>query len=181
MSNRINVVFAAMTLLALGAWIGCKPAPAPNAGGSGTAKEEHHEGDGHEHDGEHAAEGPHHGHLIELGEEEYHAELTHDEATKAVSIYLLDSSAKTAVPIADAEVILNLVVDGKPLQAKLAAAPQEGDPSGQASCFTSTDEAVLEALEAPKTTGRLNVTIAGKSYTGVVEHSEHGEHGHEHD
>ena len=66
----------------------------------------------------------------------------------------------------------------KPLQAKLAAAPQEGDPAGQASRFSITDEKVLEALEAPKTTGRLNVTIVGKAYTGSVEHHEHGEHKH---
>lgn len=126
----------------------------------------------------HAEEGPHHGHLIELGEEEYHAELTHDDATKTVTIYLLDKEAKAPVAIADAEIVLNLVVDGQPLQAKLAAAPQQGDSAGQSSRFSITDEKVLAALEAPKTTGRLNVTIAGKAYSGAVEHHEHGEHKH---
>ena len=127
----------------------------------------------HEHHHEH---GPHGGHIIELGEEEYHAELAHDEAAKTVTIYLLDKTAKVAVPIADPEIVLNLVVDGQPLQVKLAAAPQEGDPAGHSSRFSLADEKVLEALEAPKTTGRLNVTIGGKSYTGAVEHHEHGEH-----
>ena len=43
---------------------------------------------------DHPEEGPHHGHLIELGGGEYHAELTHDDATKTVAIYLLGKDAK---------------------------------------------------------------------------------------
>lgn len=182
----VTRITGCLTLVAaLGLWTGCgnssqsdvnkKPAPANG---------EHHEGDRHDHkkgDGDsaehaHAEEGPHHGHLIELGKEEYHAELTHDESSKTVTVYLLDGAAKEAVAIADPTITLNLVVDGKPQQAKLAAAPQESDAAGESSRFTITDEAVLEALEAPKTTGRLNVTIKGKAYVGNVEHHEHGEH-----
>ncbi|WP_425614230.1 hypothetical protein NA78x_004094 [Anatilimnocola sp. NA78] len=125
----------------------------------------------------HAEEGPHKGHLIELGEEEFHAELIHDDAAKSVVIYLLGADAKTAVSIPDAEIMLNLVVAGEPMQAKLTAEKQPGDPEGQASKFTIVDEKILEALEAPKTTGRLNVTIGGKSYSGNVEHE--GDHGHD--
>jgi hypothetical protein len=178
---EISFPVFAVTALALA---GCGTAPSA-APATGTAVE-HKEGDGHDH-GEaghdhaahaHPSEGPHHGHLMELGQEEYHAELTHDDATKTVTVYLLDKEAKAPVAIADAEIMLNLVVDGKPLQAILAAAPQEGDPAGQASRFSIIDEKVLEALEAPKTTGRLNVTIVGKAYTGSVEHHEHGEHKH---
>src|SRR5262245_16215513 len=86
--------------------------PAPSAEG------EHHAGDGHDHGHEgghehaHEAEGPHHGHIIELGNEEYHAELTHDDATKTVTIYLLGKDAATAVAIAEPEVVLNLVSAG---------------------------------------------------------------------
>jgi len=170
------IVIAAISLT------GCGTAPPSAPGGT---PGEHKEGDGHDHASEHdhaahahAAEGPHHGHLIELGEEEYHAELTHDEATKAITVYLLDKEAKGAVAIADAEIMLNLVSEGQPTQVKLAAAPQEGDPAGQSSRYSIIDEKVLELLEAPKTTGRLNVTINGKAYSGSVEHHEHGEHKH---
>lgn len=150
-----------------------------NSPSTPTADKEHHEGDGHAHGKEeHGEEGPHHGHLIELGKEEYHLELTHDEATKTVAVYVLDSGAKNAVPIAETEIILNLAVNGKPAQAKLAASPQPGDPAGQSSRFSLTDEKLLEALEAPKTTGRINLTIAGKPYSGSIEHHEHGEHSH---
>ena len=147
--------------------------------GATKPKAAHQEADGRDPTAEkHAEEGPHHGHLIELGAEEFHAELTHDDASKTVTVYLLDKQAKAAVSIADPEILLNLTVDGKPLQVKLVAAPQKGDPEGESSRFAITDESVLEALEAPKTTGRLNVTIEGKSYTGNVEHHEHGEHKH---
>ncbi len=176
MSYRLHSFATICALVTTLGVVGCNgnSQPAPKAA------EEHHEGDGNEHAGEHAhgEEGPHHGHLIELGNEEYHAELTHDDATKTVTIYLLGKDAKTAVAIADAEVVLNLVSVGKPQQVKLAAAAQESDPAGQASRFTIVDEAVLEALEAPEMTGRLNVTIAGTPYSGEIEHHEQDEHEH---
>lgn len=179
MSHRILHGSLAAALSAILVLTGCNTSTAPPAAPAG----DHHEGDGHDHDEKghahnHPAEGPHHGHLIELGQEEYHAELTHDDATKTVTVYLLDHEAKGPVAIADAQIVLNLIVDGKPLQAQLAASPQEGDPAGQSSRFSVTDENVLAALEVPQTKGRLNVTIAGKAYTGTVEHQEHGEHKH---
>lgn len=130
---------------------------------------------------DHASEGPHHGHLIEVGGGKYHAELTHDDATKNITIYLLGGDAKTAVPIAEPELLLNLAVDGTPTQAKLVAAPLEGEPAGQSSRFTLVDEQVFALLENPKATIRLNVTIEGKPYSEPVEHDHGHDHGHEHD
>ena len=75
----------------------------------------------------HPTEGPHHGALIELGKEEYHAELVHDDRAGFVTIYILDGAAKTAVPIQAKEVTLNLLVGGKPRQFRLAALAQPGD------------------------------------------------------
>jgi hypothetical protein len=174
MTRSWSFVIASSALVVALAIAGCGQPAAPNAAP---------EADGHAHGAaEHPEEGPHHGHLIELGADEYHAELTHDDATKTVTVYLLDGSAKAAVPIAAPEVVLNLAVAGKPLQVKLAAAPQEGDPAGQASRFSLVDKAALEALEAPTTTGRLNVNIGDKSYSGAIEHHDHdhdhAEHGH---
>jgi len=176
MSISRNCLGCAIAVSAAIAWVGCGPS-ASKPEGPGSATAEHHEGDGHGKE-EHAEEGPHHGHLIELGKEEYHLELTHDEATKTVSVYVLDGGAKNAVPIAEPEITLNLAVNGAPMQVKLAAAPQQDDPAGQSSRFTVIDENVLEALEVPKTTGRINLMIAGKPYSGSVEHQEHGEHAH---
>ena len=52
-----------------------------------------------EHGHSHPTEGPHHGSLIELGDEEYHGELVHDDKAGTVTIYLLDSSAREAVAV----------------------------------------------------------------------------------
>jgi hypothetical protein len=126
----------------------------------------------------HPSHGPHEGQLIELGNEEYHAELVHDDASKTIIVYLLGPDAKTAATSPDAEITLNLVTGSEPLQVKLTAEKQDGDPEGEASKFTVVDEKALEALENPKTTGHLNVNIAGKAYRGKVEL---GAHGHDHD
>jgi hypothetical protein len=129
------------------------------------------------HDHDHPSEGPHHGELIELGNEEYHAELVHEDG--AVSIYILDRSARELVPIGAPEVTINLVHDAQPQQFALSASPQEGDASGRASRFTSTDAALADALDHEDSNARLAVTIAGKAYTGRIVHS-HAGHAHDH-
>lgn len=184
MKSRFQSWSMTFACLSLAGFVGCNEpaakAPAPAATG-----EQHAEGDGHEHgeeghaDHDHPSEGPHHGHLIELGEEEYHAELTHDDATGKVTIYLLDSGAKNSVPIAAEAVTINLVTDGKPKQFTLPAVADENDPAGKSSRFEVADEELHEALEAENAKGRLNITIEGKDYVGTIEHAAHGEHEHE--
>lgn len=168
--SLLRQTFSALLLLGLATGCGTKPAPAPA---------EHHEGDGHDHAHEHPSEGPHHGQLIELGEEEYHAELIHDDATHTVTIYLLDSKGKDSVPVAETEITLNLVAGGTPAQFKLPAVPQSTDPSGRASKFELSNEQMCTALDDEKSKGRLNVTIEGKPFSGAIEHHEHGDHEHE--
>ena len=129
-------------------------------------------------EGGHPEEGPHHGHLIELGNEEYHAELIHDDATHKVTIYLLDGAAKKAVAIPDKELSLNLVFAGKPQSYKLAALAQAEDAAGQSSRFELTSKELCDALDDEKTSGRLNVNIAGKPYSGSVTHAGHDDHDH---
>ena len=121
---------------------------------------------GHAH--AHPAEGPHHGALIELGKEDYHAELVHDDATDTVTIYILDSSATKNVPIAAKQLTLNMRVGGKPRQFSLAALPQKGEAGGSASVFSATGKELCRTLDAPAATGRLNVEIDGKVYVGRV-------------
>lgn len=136
--------------------------------GSTAAKHDDH---GHAHD--HPSEGPHGGELVELGKEEYHAELVHDDTTHTITIYVLDSAAKVAVPIEATELALNLLVDGKPQQFKLPAKPTSTDPNGKSSCFALVDPALCTAIDTPKTTGRLNLTIDGKSYVGKISAHDH--------
>lgn len=127
---------------------------------------------------EHPQEGPHHGHLIELGDEEYHVELLHDDESGKVSIYVLDASAKEEVKISAADVTLNIVVAGTPRQFKLNAV---GASDGGPSQFEIVDKDLLEALEGTeRTNARLSLSIDGKPYTGKIEHHAHGEHDHDH-
>ncbi len=125
----------------------------------------------------HPSEGPHHGTLIELGNEAYHAELVHDDTS--VTVYVLDASASKTTPIDAVEVSINLVHDGKPLQFKLAAAPESNDPPGKSSRFSIQSAELIEELEHAHSTPKLSVMIEGKSYRGEIHHDHHG-HDHDH-
>lgn len=139
-------------------------------------------GKGHDdHDHGHASEGPHHGDLVELGDEEYHAEVVHGKDGE-VAIYILGSDAKTAVPIEAADVTVNVVHGGQPEQIKVAASPDAGDPPGKSSRFVSKDPELAEHLDEKGTNPRLVVSIAGKSFTGKIahDHDHGGKHDHKH-
>jgi hypothetical protein len=160
------VAALAISFFALG---GCKPAAPPaNTGTNGTPSKENAHGHVH------PDKGPHGGELIELGEDEYHAELVHDDATKEVSIYILDAAAKAAVPIEATEIVINLKHEGQPEQHKLTAVPQADDPQGKSSRFTAKGNVDLEGdLHHEGAEPRLDVTIDGKPYIGKIEHDAH--------
>jgi hypothetical protein len=125
----------------------------------------------------HAEHGPHEGELIELGEEEYHAELKHDDATHTITIYLLDAKAKEKVASDATELTINLVVADKPEQFVLPAVPQEGDEAGKSSRYELVSEPLGTALDGEGVTGRFTVKIGDKSYTGKLAAHDH-EHAH---
>jgi hypothetical protein len=159
--------------------IGCQQTPGtPSAGKTSETQKP-----GNEHDHHHPSRGPHGGDLIELGDEEYHAEFVHDDMTGSVSIYILDSSANKPVAIDAKDVTVNLLHDGQPEQYALAAEPQEGDEQDKASHFASKmNKALSHAIEEKGARARLQVTIGGKAYTGDIVHiHDHGEHDHKHD
>lgn len=129
---------------------------------------------------DHPSEGPHHGGLIELGNEEYHAELVHDDATGTVTVYLLDSSAKTAVATDATELLVNLSHGGNAEQFKLVANPEAGDPVGKSSRFISNDAELAEDLDHEEAEAQLVVTIGGKQFRGKIAHDhDHDEADHE--
>ena len=171
-----NLVAMASTALAAVILVGCgdtsSPGNAPAGTNAGTAAE--HD----EHDHAHPTEGPHHGDLVELGNEEYHAEIVHSEGGE-VTIYVLDGSAKQAVPIDASEITINLTHDGEAEQFKLPAAPSAGDSDGKSSRFTLKDEHLTEDLDAEGTVAKVVIAINGKQYTGKIEH-DHDHEGHDH-
>ncbi|MEZ6087100.1 MAG: hypothetical protein R3C05_03520 [Pirellulaceae bacterium] len=127
----------------------------------------------HDHDeGEHLhpTEGPHGGELIELGNEEYHAELVHNEAEGSVTLYVLDGAAKVPVAIDAIEVTINAKHQGEPVQFKLAANAETDDPTGKSSRFVSTDAQLGDVLDEEGADARLVLKINEKSYRGQVAH-----------
>jgi len=175
--------FMTMTLsvVAMIGFLGCgSSTEAPSAGHADHHDEEAHDEEAHDEHG-HPSEGPHHGSLIELGNEEYHAEMVHDDASGTVLIYLLDSAAKMSVPISATELLVNLTHDGAAEQFTLMASPQSSDPSGKSSRFISTDEELAEDLDLEEVEAKLVVTIDGKQYRGDIQHDhdeDHDEDGH---
>src|SRR5688572_27330574 len=78
-----------MLVMCLAALSGCGKSNtgSPAAGASGDAHSHSH-AHGHSHGHDHG-HGPHGGHIIELGSEDYHAELTLDAESQTVGIHLL--------------------------------------------------------------------------------------------
>jgi len=109
--------------------------------------------------------------------------MVHDDAAGTVTVYVLDSAAKTAVPIDAAEVTINLKHEGRGEQFKLAAAPEAGDPAGRSSRFVSSDAELAEDLDREEAAPQLVMTINGKQFRGAIEHGhDHGDaHHHEGD
>lgn len=157
-----------------------------NGGGEGYEEVEHApvvEEDADHHHDEH---GPHGGHLIELGNHEYHAEIVFDAETKKITVYILGAEPDEPYAIAQSEVTFNLMYDETSEQLKLAAAPQEGDAEGKSSRFELADHpTVAEHVEDEEDLeGRLSVVIDDTPYSGAIVHDhdhehEHGEEDHE--
>jgi hypothetical protein len=133
-----------------------KPAPAPH---------------------QHGDEGPHGGHLVELGEEEFHAEVVLDVKTKAVSVYILSSDPHTAAPVDAKEVVLELTIDGKTAPHVAKPSPQKDDSAGKSSRFILVDDPDVKAKidDEHELEGHVKVAINGKLYSGEITH-EHGGH-----
>lgn len=148
---------------------GCESKAPKASGPASSAKADNHG---------HVSKGPHGGDLIELGNEEYHAELVHDEKAGSVTVYILDSAAKTSVPIDATEVMINLKHEGRGEQFKLAASANPGDAPGKSSRFASTEAELVKDLDREGAEAQLALTINGKPYRGALEHGH--EDGHDH-
>lgn len=125
----------------------------------------------------HPSEGPHHGPIIELGAEDYHAEFLHDEESGTITIYVLDSAVKNAVPIDAKEITINLKHDGQGKQFKLAAKPLEGEAEETSSRFVSEDKELGDLLHSEDAEATLVISIKDKPFRGKVPHDH--DHGHE--
>ncbi|MDA0807002.1 MAG: hypothetical protein O2983_04375 [Planctomycetota bacterium] len=135
-----------------------------------------HSGHGHGH------HGPNGGEIVEVGNEEFHAEVVVDEGTHRIDVFVLGSDAKTAKPIDASEISLSFKHGDEVEDFKLTAAALDGEPEGQSSKFTLTSEELFEELHEHSEGATLSFTAGGESLSGTVTHShDHGDdHGHAH-
>ncbi|MGB7329231.1 MAG: hypothetical protein WBD31_30395 [Rubripirellula sp.] len=176
--RNFKLVFTIGATLLLVTGCGAKPTASTSDAATETNNLPPDNGDIHSH----PSEGPHHGTLVELGNEEFHAEVIHDD--KSVTVYVLDSSATKAVPIDATELTINLMHDGTPEQFKLAATPDDADPSGRSSRFTLADAELVGHIDDDKAAPKLTLTINGTPYRGEIkhdhDHSDQDHSGHDH-
>ena len=139
-----------------------------------------HSGHGHGH------HGPNGGEIVEVGNEEFHAEVVVDEGTHRIDVFVLGSDAKTAKPIDASEISLSFKHGDEVEYFKLTAAAIDGEPEGQSSKFTLTSEELFEELHEHSEGATLSFTAGGESLSGTVTHThdhgdDHGDdHGHAH-
>ena len=117
----------------------------------------------------HADEGPHGGHVMELGRDhKYHAELVENDDEKSLTAYVLDGNLKeTAVKASGASLIIT--ADGKTATYELKSAGGE-----TSSKFSSQDEAMFKTWETAKEQDvKLRISIDGVSFTGEMHHHGH--------
>lgn len=177
----VRMMMNSFATLSLCVWIAGCGGDGANQPAAGPSVSAGHEGHDHGSETEHAhpTEGPHGGHLIELGDEEFHAELLHDEATHTITVHILDASGKKPVGVQQDAIVLQVFQDGKFVEYALKPAGEPG--ADGASQFAITDEPLTDLLlHAENAQGRLRVTIDGKEYIGVVEHAAHEHAGHAH-
>ena len=118
--------------------------------------------------------------MVELGEEEYHAEVVFNAKTKDVTVYILGPDPQKAAPIDAKEVTLELTIDGKLGPHVAKPAPQPADPPGESSRFVLAADPQIQSKidDEHELEGHVKVTIKGKSYSGEIEHEHvgHDEH-----
>jgi hypothetical protein len=110
-----------------------------------------------------------------IGDEEYHAEWTHDESGK-VTFYILDAAGKNEVPIDADQLTIDVKIgDNEPKKYELLAVNAK---DGKASAFEIVDKQFAALFDQLKSSGlvlTLNVDIGGRHYSQAIK-----EHAHEH-
>lgn len=158
--------------------LGCLP-PAENIQTSKPipAVSKEHDHASHEGAHHHYGLGPNGGSVVELGEDEYHAELVFDHDVHAITVYLLGADAKSPVPSMSPDVTLSLD-QGK--SAVLKASPLDGETDGHSSRYVVVDEELVHSmLSRGFLHGDLTLQIAGKPYrTHLDLHFDNTKHEH---
>lgn len=136
----------------------------------------------HDHHGDHGHghHGPNGGEIVEVGNEEFHAEVVVDEESHQVDVYILGSDASTAKPIEASEISISFRHGDEVEEFKLAAAALDGEPEGQSSRFTLSSDELFDELHEHSEGATLSFSAGGETLSGTVTHSHDHDHGHAH-
>jgi hypothetical protein len=164
----LSTVCGLLTMFLAGL-VGCGQSKTPRAGGA-AASRPHSHSHGHTHSGIHG------GQVIELDTEQHHAEITHDEATQKVGVYMLDAEASATTPIEAASVIIEVSAAGEQTQYTLPAVAQPGEEGGKSSYFELVSEPLQTIVSghapSPRKQAIVKISTAGKTYEGEIDTSE---------
>jgi hypothetical protein len=152
---------------------GCNRAPAPTKSDApqGATPVKH----------DHGAPGVHGGPRPVLGNHEYHAELTHNEASGEVAVYITDAQYKS-VPVPEKELFLTVAIAGKPREFKLANDVKQNGAPPRETRFVLVDKQLCAAVGKAGEAGvRMNAVVHGKPYTTTFASQTHDDDDHDHD
>ena len=172
-SRFILMVAAIFSLTACNSQQPVSPAPTDDLGydaAHGGGHDDHH---GHAHS--HEALGPHEGHVIELGDEEYHVEWLHDDESGLVTVYILDSAMKAEVPIEARTLTVEYTVGKEQHPHELTAVESEGSDGTKTARFEVTSKSLISALKmaGQGVDATIAIEIDGKPFTAKFEHGSH--------
>ncbi|MDP6466963.1 MAG: hypothetical protein QF918_04465 [Pirellulaceae bacterium] len=180
-----NSILRVVAACGMSAWllmmiVGCDPKGPPSETSPSAETQsanEGHDHDDHDHGHAHEDTGPHGGHVVEIGDEQLHAEWTHDDASGEVVVYLLDSTAKSDATISAATISIKTKIGETEKTYELPAISQE---DGQSSRFALSDPSMVEALKAvgPGVEATVVVNVDGEALVGKFEQHEHDAHKH---
>lgn len=179
MTSRAFIFVLCMAVVTL-PLAGCGSAESPDAAQQERSGHEQEHDHGHDHDQNHSHghnhshsdSGPHQGHLIELGDESYHLEWTHDDSSKTLTFYVLDSTAKEDIEIPAENIDIHVSVADATTKYEVPAVREEGGT--QTAKFEITDPDLFALLEDAKVKVIAEVQIDGNPYQGPMEHHHHG-------
>ncbi|QDT43270.1 hypothetical protein Pan241w_33700 [Gimesia alba] len=139
-----------------------------------------------EHAHDHAHEhGPNGGHLLEVGEEQYHMEVVFDNGKRTLTAFILGPDAKTPFPIEGESIDFDLEVGDDEHEIPLAAKPLEGEKEGKSSRFVAEGKAIPDSIKAESDlNGHFHLDVGEDHFHVDLEHGDHdhGDHkGHDHD
>ncbi len=127
----------------------------------------------------HPEHGPNGGHIFELGEEEFHAEVAMDKDRK-LTVYLLDEKMTAAKPVENGTLQITTKVDDKEVVLDLTPAPLDTEKDGQCSRFElGADKVPGAVMDIEGLTGDLSLKFGDKTLkTSLTEAHAHEGHAH---